>query len=463
MSEQPSPWRNRLSFGLGTLGRDMVGALVSMYLMYYLTDILDISGGAVVAVTAILVVMRIFDAVNDPVMGLIVDNTRTRWGKFKPWIVLGALLWAGTTLVMFIEPGFRGTAFLVVFTLVYLAWEISYTINDISFYGMLPSLSRSQPERERIGVVARICANVGLFAVVVGVLPATNALGAAVGDAQRGWFVFALICVLIMLVFSSLTIAFTRQQVEVPAEHTPIRELVRVITGNDQLLWTTASMLIFMAGYMTTTSLGVYYFKYVFGDEGAYPIFAAILGVTQLTGLAIFPLVSIRLPRARIHTLAVVLCLIGLAVLWAAGSSMIVVGVAGVALFTGQAFIQLLMLMFIADCVEYGEWKLGRRNESITVALQPFIYKGSNALGSAFVGLALVWSGISDASGPADLGPGDVTVFKVVMMGIPMVLMALSWVILRRTYRLDEATYAGIVADLQAREAREATDGQATI
>ena len=131
-------------------------------------------------------------------------------------------------------------------------------------------------------------------------------------------------------------------------------------------------------------------------------------------------------------------------------------GVAGVLLFTGQAFIQLLMLMFIADCVEYGQWKLGRRNESVTLAVQPFIYKASNAIGSGFVGLALLVSGISGARQVDDVTADGVAAFKLVMLVVPMVLIVASWVILRSGYRLDEKRYGEIVAELEQRGATAA-------
>lgn len=452
---EPRPWRNRLSFGLGTLGRDMASAIVSLYLLYYLTDVIGIGEATLVAVTAIIVVMRIFDAVNDPFMGIIVDNTRSRWGRFKPWIAIGALLWAGSTVFMFVDTGLEGAGFLVLFTLVYLAWELSYTVNDIAYYGMLPSLSRSQKEREAIGVIARICANVGLFSVVIAILPVTNLLGEVSGSLQRGWLIFAIIVSALMLAFQLLTLFFTRERVVAPVETTPLREIFRVIWRNDQLLWVTLAMLLFMIGYTTTASLGIYYFKYVFGDEGMYPIFAAILGITQLAGLAIFPLLTRWLTRRQMHLLATVLCVAGLAVFFFGETSMMIVAIAGVLLFTGQAFIQLLMLLFIADCVEYGQWKLGRRNASITVSLQPFIYKASNAFGVALVGVALVWSGISRIDEASEMTAGGVAAFKIVMLLIPMILIAISWVILVMKYKLNAQTYAGIVADLRAREAEE--------
>ena len=435
------PWRNRLSFGLGTLGRDMSAALVSLYLMYYLTDVARIPATATAAVTVVLVVMRIFDALNDPVMGLIVDNTRSRWGKFKPWIALGGVLWAAATLALFVDTGLSGWRFIVWFTVVYLVWSVAYTINDISFWSMLPALSQDQRERERIGAIARIVANLGLFSVVVAVLPVTKALGEFLGDEQLGWLAFAAILAALKLAFQALTLLFTRQQVEPAEQHTTWREVLAVIGRNDQLLWVTAAMLCFMTGYITVTSLGIYWFKYVHGNEDAYPIFAAVLAIAQLTGLALFPLVRRRLRRRQLHTVATVLCLAGLVVFWFAASSIQVVALAGILLFSGQAFIQLLMLMFITDCVEYGQWKLGRRNESITLAVQPFIYKASNGMGTGFVGLALLLSGISGS------GAVDVTVFQTVMLGVPMLLTVVSWVILRG-YRLDEDRFAEILAEL---------------
>lgn len=444
--------RNQFSFGISTLGRDMVAAMVSLYLIYYLTEIVDVSEGQLVAITAIIVALRIFDALNDPVMGVIVDNTRTRWGKFKPWIAGGAVLWAGATMLLFADIPPSTGSFLILFFVAYLVWGISYTINDISFYGMLPSLSRNLKEREGIGVVARIVANVGLFSVVVGIVPITKWLTGVMGDAQQAWFVFAGALVVIMLVFQSLTLIFTRQRVSVSAPRTPLREIWQIITRNDQLLWVTFAMVLFMAGYTATASLGLYYFEYIFGDIDMYGIFAAILGVSQLAGLAVFPLVSARLRRRQIHALGSAMCAAGLAIFALAGSSMIIIGVAGVLLFMGQAFIQLLMLLYIADCVEYGEWKLGRRNESVTFSLQPFIYKSSNALGTGLVGVAVVISGISRAETAADITAGGELAFKLVMMVVPMILVIISWLVFRRTYTLDEQRYAEIIAELRNRE-----------
>ena len=440
----------------------MVAIMVAMFLIVYLTEVVGVSDRMLGAITIVLVAMRVFDAINDPVMGLIVDNTRTRWGKFKPWIAGGAVAWGLATLLLFADWGLTGWAFLITFIAVYLIWEIAYTVNDISYYGMLPSLSRSQTEREKIGVIARVSANLGMFAMVVAIVPVTDALATATGSRQRGWWLLAAIAVALMMAFQLFTLFLAKQQVDVEEaasarsqdpEHTPLRELFGVIARNDQLLWVTLAMVMFMTGYTVITSLGLYYFTYIYGDDGMYPIFAAILGVTQICALLSFPLISARLNRRNVYLLASVCCAAGFVVFFFAGTSMIAIGVAGVLIFFGQAFIQLLMMMFIADSVEYGQWKLGRRNESVTFSLQPFIYKAASALAAGVVGVTLIVSGVNRADGPDDVTASGVWAFKIAMLGIPLVLVVLAWFVISRHYRLDEQTYAAIVADLQEKEA----------
>ena len=198
--------RNRFTYGLGTVGRDMVYTMISMYLMFYLTDVLNLETGVLWWVTAIILGARIFDALNDPVMGVIVDNTNTRWGKYKPWILVGIIFAGILTILLFIDFGLKGAAYILVFGVLYVLWGITYTMNDIAYWSMMPSLSKSQSEREIIGSVARICASVGLFVVVTLVVPITTALAEVVGNLQKAYLVFTIILVGIMWVFQSITL-----------------------------------------------------------------------------------------------------------------------------------------------------------------------------------------------------------------------------------------------------------------
>lgn len=449
-------WRNRWGFGLGTVGRDMTAAMVSMYLMFYATDVLNVSNSTLAMITGVIVFMRVFDGVNDPFMGTLVDNTRSRWGKFKPWMLGGAVLWAIFHVLMFVDTGLKGVPFVIVFTLFYFGWEISYTANDISYWSMIPALSRQQKEREKIGSVARICANVGMFALVVALIPVTNYLAGLTGSLQKGWTALAVITAVLMLGFQMFTLFWTQEEkiVAGPKEKTRFSELFRIIFKNDQLMVITGAMLLFMCGYTLTASLGIYYFKYAFGDENMYSIFALILGVSQLSGLAVFPLLSRRWKRAQLFGLGIAMVILGYICFFVSPMHMLPIGFSGVLIFVGQSFIQLLMLMYIADAVEYGEWKLHKRNESVTFSLQPLIYKVSNAMANALVGFSLFASRIQGAESAADLTARDVSILKIFMMAIPTVLVAACYVIITKYYKIDEAFYAKILRDNQATEAR---------
>jgi sugar (glycoside-pentoside-hexuronide) transporter len=446
--------RNRLTFGLGTIGRDMIYSLISMYLIFYLTDILKLPTGPMWWVAGIILAARIFDALNDPVMGFIVDNTHTRWGKFKPWIVVGAVMSAVFTVLLFTDFKLEGSAFVGMFAVFYLMWGISFTANDISFWSMLPALSVDQKEREKIGAIARICANIGLFFVVAGIVPLTGLLGERFGSPQKGWFVFTIMVTAIMLAGQCITLFGVKESglIAQNRQSTPLRELLGVIYKNDQLFFTAIAMSLFMIGYLTTASFGLYFFKYAYGDEGMYAIFALILGVSQITALAVFPLFSKRFSRRTLFSAAIILITAGYVIFFFAPvNTMIFIGVAGVLIFIGQSFVQLLMLMFLADSVDYGHWKLGKRNDSITFSLQPLINKMGGAISSGVVSAVIIVSGIKDADSAAEVSAQGLLMMKIAMLVFPLVCIAVSYFIYRKKYIIDSAFYAKILSDLRGR------------
>ena len=445
--------RNRWTFGLGTIGRDMVYTLISMYLIFYMTDVIYVPTGILWRITAIVLAARIFDACNDPFMGLIVDNTKTKFGKFKPWIAFGAFTSGILTILLFTDFNIQGASYAAVFAVIYLLWGIAFTTNDISYWSMLPALSIDQKEREKIGAVARICANVGLFSVVAGIVPLTTMLGKKVGSLSKGYTVFALIVVTIMWIGQTITLIGVKEpKITKQQKHTSLKELVSVIFKNDQLLLTAISMTIFMIGYMTTTSFGLYFFKYAYGDENMYSVFAIILGLSQITALIIFPLVSKYLVRQKIFTLATVMVLAGYVIFFFAPSNtMLFIGISGILIFIGQAFIQLMMLMFLADCVDYGHWKLGKRNDSISFSLQPFINKLSGAVSNGIVSAVVIISGIKEATSAADVSAGGLLMMKSAMLVFPPLCIAASYILYRVRYKIDETMYQRVLAELEER------------
>jgi melibiose permease/lactose/raffinose/galactose permease len=425
-----------------------------MYLIFYLTDVINLPTGTLWWIAGIILAARIFDALNDPLMGFFVDNTHTRWGKFKPWITIGAVLSPVFTILLFTDFGLQGGAYIAAFAVFYIMWGISYTIHDISYWSMLPALSIDQKEREKIGAIARICANVGLFFVVAGIVPLTGLLGQRFGSLQKGYFVFSILISVFMALGLCITL-FGVKEAPIAADkkqNTSLRELLRIIYKNDQLFFTAIAMSLFMIGYVTTTSFGLYFFKYAYGKEEMYSIFAIILGVSQITALAVFPLFSKRFDRKTLYTAAIILVVAGyLIFFFAPVTTMLFIGAAGILIFIGQSFVQLLMLMFLADSVDYGHWKLGKRNDSITFSLQPLINKMGGAISSGVVSAVVIVSGIKEAESAADVTEGGLWIMKAAMLIFPLLCITASYVIYRTKYKIDSGFYAQILSDLRAR------------
>ena len=159
--------RNKICFGLGTVGRDALYSLVSMYLLVHLTDIVGFSDGGLFAIGIMLTLFGIFDAVIDPFVGAIVDSTKTKWGKFKPWILIGMIGTGVLTVLMFHNFRMGETAHIVLLGVTYLLFSIFFSLNDIAYWSLMPAISKDQKVREGVGAFARICANVGMFAMVL--------------------------------------------------------------------------------------------------------------------------------------------------------------------------------------------------------------------------------------------------------------------------------------------------------
>lgn len=443
--------RNKYFFGLGTIGRDMFYAFEANALLYFLSNILHLPLEIFAVLSVCLSVLRILDAVNDPVTGLVIDNIHTRWGKFKPAILVGGVASVAFYLVLFGNVG-TGWSFVIIFSLAYILWDISYGINDIAYWTLLPALTTDQKLRENFGAFARICANVGMFGIMVGWQPLT----AALGNTPRSWLIVAGLmsgAYLLFLLFPLLGVKENRA-LHAPQEKTTLRDMLRALGGNDQLMWTTLAMALFMVGYTTTTGFATYYMQYLYGDINMYAVLAAVCGVAQLAALMVFPLFSKKHSRRELYTGATVLVVVGYGLFFFAEHSLPMIAAAAVIIFVGQAFIQLLMLMFLADTIEYGQWKLGKRCEAITFSVQPFVNKIGGALATAFISLSIILAGIKTGGSNAaaeTIDAGGKLLVKGAMFIIPLLFIVAGYVIYLKKYKITKEFYDQMLSDLRER------------
>ena len=442
--------KNKYFFGLGTIGRDMFYAFESNAMIYFLSNILELPLTTFAMVSMVLTVLRVFDALNDPITGLVIDNVRSPWGKYKPPMLIGCLLATVFYMIMYSDFGFTDFRFVLVFGMAYLLWDISYGIHDIAYWSMMTSLSLDQKERENIGAFARICANVGMFIVMIG-YPSFTAM---LGGGKKGYFLLALICSVMMILFQLFTIFGVKENKDqfVEEDKTSLRDLFGVLFKNDQLMWVTLAMALFTVGYVSTTSFALYYMQYVYGDIDKYAILAAACGVAQLLALVVFPFVSKHFKRKTMYGISTAIVVIGYMLFFFADRSLTLIAVAAVIIFIGEAFIQLLMLMFLADTIEYGQWKLGKRNDSITFSIQPLINKIGGAFATGIVSITLMITGIKQGEVAAETidGMGKL-MFKNSMLIIPLILILVGYLIYTRKFKLDEERYTQIVEELKQR------------
>ena len=193
--------KEKFSYGLGAVGKDMVYMLSASYILYYYQDILGVNA---VAMGIILLVARVFDAFNDPFMGVIVAKTRTRWGKFRPWLMIGTVTNAVVLFLMFsAPPALDGSGLVAYAAVTYILWGVTYTMMDIPFWSMIPAFTHSGKEREGLSTLGRSCAGVGSAIITVITMLCVNALGG--GEERVGFSRFTLIIAVLFVIFIAIT------------------------------------------------------------------------------------------------------------------------------------------------------------------------------------------------------------------------------------------------------------------
>lgn len=208
-----------------------------------------------------------------------------------------------------------------------------------------------------------------------------------------------------------------------------------------------------MVGYCTTVNFAIYYMEYVFGNKDLYMVLVAVVGVAQLGSLAVYPAVAKRINRRSLYTISTILVLVGYAIFFFAELSIVLIVLGALLVFVGQAFIQALMLMFLSGTVEYGQWKLGKRNEAITFSVQPLINKLGGALATGIVSMTLILSGIKvDESTAAAIGPDGQLILKVAMFAIPLLMIIAGYIVYLKKDRITEEYYANMLKEIEALE-----------
>lgn len=444
-------WKSKISFGIGAFGKDAVYAIVSTFFMIYLTDY---RGVAPAFVAVLFLVARIWDAFNDPFMGMVVDNTRTKWGKFRPWILIGTLLNAVVLILMFMDNGLTGGSYKVWCAVFYILWGMTYTVMDIPYWSLVPALTDDENERSQVSAIPRIFASCAWL--VIGSFGLAMVAGLGKGNDVKGFSLLAIGISIVFVIATVITVINVKERVVTQnQEKTSVKGMINVLFKNDQVKVILGIALLFNIAYQLSNSFALYYFKYVIGDAKnvLYPVYAGVAGVAQMVSMAVLPMFSQKVGKKVAFFMASFLPVIGLALLWICGyimpMSITLVGVCSCIVNAGIGFMLVFITVLLSEVVDYGEYKLGTRNESILFSMQTFVVKFGGAFSGFLSGIGLTVIGFVANQ---EQSAGTMAGMRIIMLLIPSILSALCYVIYVKGYKLDGETYKKIRDELRKRK-----------
>ncbi len=455
----------RLAYSFGAFGNDSFYGLLSGYLIMFITSHLFNTGSAsdnakmISTVTIIIMVLRIVELLIDPFIGNAIDRTKTRWGHFRPWIVIGGSISAVILLMLFTNLGglYQKNAllYLIVFAVLYITMDIFYSFKDVGFWSMLPSLTTDSREREKTATYARVGSTIGGGLVGILVMPAViffSAKATSTGD-NRGWFIFAAIICSIAFVSAWCVGLFTREvNSDIRKNKKDTKGIVgifKALSGNDQLMWVAAAYLFYGVAINITGSLEVYYFTYIMGMPTAFSIFSTINIFLGIFATSLFPILSKKLSRKALFTGCIVVMLLGIALFSVAESNLPLVLIAASTFGFPQQMVFLIVLMVITDSVEYGQLKLGHRDESLALSVRPLIDKFGGAVSNGVVGQIAIMAGMTTGATASSITAAGKTNFKIMMFAVPAIMLLVSIIIFAKKVILSEQKHAQIVAELE--------------
>lgn len=406
-------FREKLAYGLGDTASNFYFQFFNLFLVYYYTDIF---GLAPLAVGTMMLSLRIFDAVMDPAMGVLADRTSTRWGKFRPYILWGALPYGIAGYVMFLNPGLTGHGKLVYAYVTYGLMWMAYTAINIPYSALMGVMSPSSEQRTSLSTYRFICAFVGQFLIVRLVVPMKSALGH--GNEAEGIRYTMLIFSVVSVALFIFTFANTRERVAPPVD-----QKGDFATDLLNLLRNRPWVALFFSALFTLTNAAVrggsiiYFFKYVVRDESRFTLYATSGSVAFIAG-AICTKFFLGLGDRRM--LMIVLSVVNAALMAAfylvdprSSTLLIVLNVA--ASFVVGPTPAILWSMY-ADTADYGEWKFGRRTTGLVFSASVFSQKIGLAIGTGALGWLLAFYGFVANT---DQGPGTVGGIRLLFSVIP--------------------------------------------
>ena len=459
----------RIAYACGNLGQAAFYNAMSTYFVTYVTSCLFVSYSKALAaqmiavITGLIVVIRIAEIFIDPLLGNLVDNTTTKWGRFRPWQFIGGLV--SSVLIMLIFSGMFGlvnvntTLFIVLFVITFIVLDVFYSLRDISYWGMIPALSSDSHERSTYTALGTFTGSIGYNGITVIVIPIVSyftwTFTGAKGQGQAGWTSFGFIVALLGLI-TAWAVAFGTKEstnalrAKAQKNGNPF-EAFKALFQNDQLLWVALSYLLYAIANVTTTGVLLFLFKFVLDNQAAFSATGVIAMIAGLVMSPLYPILNRYIPRRYLYIGGMVSMIVAYVMLALFSSNIVLVFIALVLFYVPGTLIMMTVILSLTDSIEYGQLKNGKRNEAVTLSIRPMLDKIGGALSNGIVGFIALAAGMTGDATAADMTPTNIHVFKICAFYAPLILIVLSLVVFVSKVKITEKMHAQIVDELEAK------------
>ncbi len=435
-----------LGYGVGNAAQNMAFLMVSLYLLYFYTDVFKIP--AAVAGT-IFLITRLADAVFDPVMGYIADRTDTRWGSFRPYILFGAVPLAALTVLCFSAPDLSGTGKIAYAFITYLLQSLALSVVLIPYFSLAPVITQDPYERTKVQTVNLVLASLAMAVISAGTKP----IVALFPDEKDGFrytvTIFMIVSVILFIIcYASVTEKVKKKE----GKHYSLKETFRLVGTNTPLLLIAAGYIFYSMAFTVRMSAILYFFKYNLGKEGLTALFMLTAIIATVIGtIAALPLTR-RLGKRNTYLVGTIVSVAANIIFYFVPYSNIsMIFVVGALIVFSSNIPLVCHWAMLPDTVDYGEWKTGKRGEGVTYGVTSFVQKLGNAIGGAVSGLILAVTGyVPDAVQTPEAGRG----IMHLLITLPLICAVLCFVLLY-LYKLDEKKLKGIVAELSGSRTAE--------
>ena len=436
--------KTALGYGVGAIGLDLSYGMFYSYLSYYLSSVLGLEEGFLLLITPLA---RIWDGINDPMMGTIVDNTRTKHGKYRPWILIGALCNAVVLFLLFTSFGMSGLPLYIYIGIMYVLWGMTNTMADIPYWSMVPSFTSEEKERNLVATVARTFSGIGqgIISILTPIICPLLSSGITdeKGYSASGFSRWAGICGVALVFFALVCVLVTKEKNVVYGEKKKfsLKQIFDVIKSNDQLVVFIIFAMLSNAGWYLTSSTAVYYFTDTLGNSKLQSLFQTIGTVGSVLGLLVVPVLSQWFTKRKTYTISLCTAIVGYALMLVTGPilklNVVIMDVCYILASVGVSSMFVSQTIFLADIVDYGEYKNGTRSESITFSMKGFLQKMAYTIQTIvlFGGLGLM-NYNEQITTVKTINETTKSGIGIICFGVPMLFFVASLIVFRKKFKV---------------------------